>query len=321
MFPLLHILILVAEGPVKFIESVGILGKMGRHPVQNNPDVVLMHDIHKFHELFRFPIPGGRGKVSAGLITPGGIIGILHHRQQFHMSISHLLEIGRQLLRGLYIVKRLVGGIPPPGTQMHLIDIHRFLQIVTLGTLLQPLCIVPLVSLQIIQFGGGGRARLHMVGIGIRFQTNLPAGGLDAVFIDLHGLKLGNITFPHPVFGDTFHRMFLTVPLVKISHHRNTSGVGRPHPENKSAAASPFGGMRPHIFISFVVGSLMEQVQRQTAALFCRFILRRLRHIIIPFCIRTVPCRKTRPYQRKSLAREFHTISTVEVYTSRSTSV
>ena len=86
--------ILIEEVSVKFDEPESILGEMGRNPVQNDPDTVLMSLIDEIYEICRFAEPGSYGKIPGALITPGSIKGVFHDRKHFHMSISHVLHIG-----------------------------------------------------------------------------------------------------------------------------------------------------------------------------------------------------------------------------------
>ena len=55
-----------------------------------------MHIIHKIHKVIRCPIAAGRTIVSGHLISPGLIQGMLHHRHQLHMGVTHFLYIFRQ---------------------------------------------------------------------------------------------------------------------------------------------------------------------------------------------------------------------------------
>ena len=86
-------------------QAVSVRGEVGRHPIQNHSDSVLMQVVHEEHEVL-WGSEARRGReISGGLVAPGTIKRMLHHRQEFHMGEPHALQVLGQLGRGLTIAQ------------------------------------------------------------------------------------------------------------------------------------------------------------------------------------------------------------------------
>ena len=131
-----RILMLVHTGSVKTCHSVAVTREMSRYPVKNHGDSLLMHVVHKIHEIIRSSVTARRSIISGHLITPGCIKRMLHHRHQLHMGVSHLLYIlgkSRSNLtivvefRTNYLLSVLINPkfLANPGTKVQFIDGHR----------------------------------------------------------------------------------------------------------------------------------------------------------------------------------------------------
>ena len=80
-------------GSIKKSQSVGIIRKMGRNPIQNHPNSRLMQFIDQNHEILRFSKTGSGCKIPNQLITPRGIVGIFHYWHELHMRKTRFLYI------------------------------------------------------------------------------------------------------------------------------------------------------------------------------------------------------------------------------------
>ena len=100
---LAHVGVLVEMGTVEIARAVFIGRKMGRDPIQNDPDIILVEAVDEMHEILGIAVPARGGEVTGGLIAPGTIKRMLHHRQKLHVGKSHLLNIGCQF-RGHFLV-------------------------------------------------------------------------------------------------------------------------------------------------------------------------------------------------------------------------
>ena len=70
MFLFQRIGIFIAAVAVKFEKACGILGEVGRHPVEDDGNAVLMENVDHFHELSGSAIAGGGGIIAYYLISP-----------------------------------------------------------------------------------------------------------------------------------------------------------------------------------------------------------------------------------------------------------
>src|SRR3954449_6371760 len=83
---------------VEIPETVFILREVGRHPVEDHADAVLMKLIDQPHEVLRRSKPGCWSEVARNLISPGTVEGMLHHGKEFDVSEAHLLHVGDKLV-------------------------------------------------------------------------------------------------------------------------------------------------------------------------------------------------------------------------------
>src|SRR5579884_3854768 len=88
---------------VKIRQAMRIRRKARRYPVENHSNTSLVQIVHKEHEVLRRSIARRGSKISRGLITPGGVEGMLHDGQQFHMGEVHAVYIVGQLRRNLAV--------------------------------------------------------------------------------------------------------------------------------------------------------------------------------------------------------------------------
>ena len=118
-------LVFVKGLSVKFIKTVSILCKVRGHPIENNAYTRLVHCIHKRHKILWRAVTCGRRVISAHLISPRAIEGMLADGHQLHVCISHLLKIGCEIAckLGIRIVTAI--GVLLPRTKMHLVNIER----------------------------------------------------------------------------------------------------------------------------------------------------------------------------------------------------
>ena len=116
---------LIAARAVKLIQSVFILRKMRRHPVENHADPLLMRLVDEIFEILRRTVPVRRGIVTRDLIAPRRVIGILHDRQQLNVRVAHILHVGQQLAGQLPEAQNASVLVPLPRARVHLINVNR----------------------------------------------------------------------------------------------------------------------------------------------------------------------------------------------------
>ena len=169
MLALLRVLILIALGSVKLVQPLLVLREMGRHPVHDDADVVLMELIDKVHEVLRCAVTGCGREIAGNLIAPGGVERILGDRHQFDVGVAHLLDIFDQLVRNLAVIEEFAVLILPPRTEIDLIDIDRLADMVLQTALFHPRLVLPRIFSQLIETGSRLRTCLHMICVRIGF--------------------------------------------------------------------------------------------------------------------------------------------------------
>ena len=153
VFPFLNILIFITLGTVKLIQSLFVLWKMCWDPVHNNTDIVFMHLVDKVHEVLWGTITGSGCKISGYLITPGWVKRVFGNWHQFHVSISHVLDIRCQFIRTFAVIKKLSILILTPRTKVHFINIDWFTHMILQFSFIHPRLIFPEIFSKLIKAG------------------------------------------------------------------------------------------------------------------------------------------------------------------------
>ena len=100
--------VVVEVGAIEVGKPVCIGGKMGRNPVQNHGDAVLVQVVHQIHEILRRSVARSRGEVTGRLISPGTIERMFHHWQKFDVGETQLPDVFGEARRGFTIVERTI---------------------------------------------------------------------------------------------------------------------------------------------------------------------------------------------------------------------
>ena len=251
---------LIQTGSVKIGQAERISRKMGRNPVQNHSDPVLMHIIHKIHKILWCSKARGRGIISGYLVSPGSVQRVFHDRHQLNMRIPHLLHIIGKQRRNLSVITELIRFIfrPSPGAQMNLIDAHRRLLPVRLLPVLHPRRILPFIRTQITDYGSISRTLLRLVAIRIRFQNGKRAVDFQLILIQLSRLKLRNKQLEYSRIPKPSHTVAPPVPKVEVADNADSVRIRRPYREQHSLHSSDLHRMRSKLLIDGIMLSFME---------------------------------------------------------------
>ena len=266
VFPAQGIRILIEEVSVKFDEPESILGEMGRNPVQNDPDAVLMRLVDEIYEICRFTEPGSYGKIPGALITPGSIKGVFHDRKHFHMSISHVLHIGNQLIGSLPVGEIAAVIMPLPGPQMNFIDIHGR----SVGVHGRPVFEIFIVRpkaghVRVCQPGSHlpdfillGRLRRKTIRIGLIDQAAVLC--CDGILVAVTAASIFTDAFPDlGIVCQRMQRGAARIPIIEITCNSHSLCVRRPDTEQVTSRVCR---VRSKQFIAPAGLALMEQVFR-----------------------------------------------------------
>ena len=289
MLALPRVKMLVEAGAVEARQSKGVLGEMGRNPVQDHADTLLMHIVHEIHEVLRRTV-ARRGRIIPGhLITPGLIQRMLHDRHYLHMRVTHLFHIrskhrgqfpvGIEFPRVLRIRIRL-----PPASQMHLIDQQGLFPVICRFPLLQPFLIGPGKAGQIGNHRSRVGPQLRRVGVRIGLQHRQSLLRLDLVFIAGPCFQTRDKQLVDARLSDLNHRIAAAVPHIKVAHHTDTLRVRRPDCKISALHTVDGHGVRAHFLIDCVMDSFSKCFQ----ICFCKYLRREpvdifqlLHHIVV----------------------------------------
>ncbi len=238
MLALARVLVLVQGGAVEARERVGVLRKVGRHPVEDDADPAVMTVVDQIAEIVGTAKAAGRREVARRLVAPRQVERMLGHRQQLDMGESHVLHVIDEPSRELPIVQELALRSPLPRTQMHLVHRHRGMLPIPGRAPFHPLGVLPGVLRLADHDRGRARPRLELLAVGIGFEQHLagvPISDLEAV--ERSGTKVGDEELPDAAARTHPHGMTATVPAVEIADHADALGIRRPHGEEHAAHA------------------------------------------------------------------------------------
>ena len=188
---------LVKMRAVEVGEAVRVGREVRRHPVEDHADAVLVQVVDQVHEILRRAVARGGREVAGGLVSPGSVEGMLHHRQELDVREAQLADIFGEARRDFAIGERtiVIFGDAHPRTEMHFVDRLRRTQRVAGRTPLHPLVVVPLVVE--IPDDRGGAGRLFM-------QQAERVGFIDVVAVALRF----DVKLVERAFGDTGDEAF-----------------------------------------------------------------------------------------------------------------
>ena len=118
---------LVLVNSIEIAEPVLVAREMGRHPIENHSNAILVKFIHQVHEILRRAVAAGGSEVAGDLVTPRAVERMLHDGHELHVSEAHFFHVRNKLCCqfaiGQEAVMLFLG--PFPGSQVNLIDRHR----------------------------------------------------------------------------------------------------------------------------------------------------------------------------------------------------
>ncbi len=130
MLALSRIGVFVQRRAVELPQAMSILGEVGRNPVEDDADAILVAVIDEVHEVFADAVATGYAKVADGLIAPRAGERMLADRHQFDVGEAHFLAVLDQLVGDLAIVHPAVVAlrIASPAAQVQFVDIDGFIE-------------------------------------------------------------------------------------------------------------------------------------------------------------------------------------------------
>ena len=162
-----RVLVFVERRAVEADQAVAVLREVAGHPVEDDADARLVAGIHEELEVFGRAEAAGRREEPRHLVAPRARERVLHHREQFHVRVAHLLHVGHEVLGEVPVRGRLVAESPPPGSEVHLVDRDGPVEVIAAGSASgEPFGVAPLIARRLP--GDRGRARRHFEPPGVR---------------------------------------------------------------------------------------------------------------------------------------------------------
>src|ERR1700693_690735 len=247
-------------GAIEVSQAVGVGRKVRRHPVQDDGDAMLMQVVDQIHEILWRAVARCGGEIASGLVSPGTIERMFHHRQEFHMSKSHALDILREPRRGLAVGQRTIVllGNAHPGSQVDFIDGVRSSQRVASRTILHTVLITPLV-VEVPHYGRRAWRFFVEQANRVGFVDLIAvAVRLDMEFVERTLVYSGNKSFLDAGVSAAIEQIASRTPGVKASNHRDEMSIWSPDAENGASLPITGDQMGTHGFIHAIVTALIE---------------------------------------------------------------
>ena len=172
------------------------------------------------------------------------------------------MDIIGQSLRQFCVGIELAVLMAAPGTGMHLIDVDgpAMAKVLPLG---HPAGIVPGIVFHGSHHRFGAWLCCGARSIGIHLEQCVPIGSDHTILISRTCRQPGDKALPDPLVIDPTHFGSLRIPAVEIPHHRNTGGIGRPHPEGDPFLSGALPGlMCTKVGIGSGLGPTVEPIQK-----------------------------------------------------------
>ena len=190
--------VLIQRGTVKFLQAVGIHGKMHRYKVENDANVLLVAGVDEGGQLVRCAVAAGRRKKAGDLVAPAAVKRMLGQRHQLNMGEAVFPAVGGQQLGQLGIGVPAAVLLLPPASGVDLIDIHRLIK--AFGAALHPFVIAEALG-RIGDDAAAVGAQRHGGAVGVAVGHGLAVGAPDIILVDHARVDAGGIALPNTGLG------------------------------------------------------------------------------------------------------------------------
>ena len=186
---------------------------------------------------------------------------MFRHRQQLQMRIPHVGRIIDQFIGQIAIGQKRPVRFPPPGTEMHFVNVQRPV-INRPGQLpLAPCRIGPFETFQVDDPGSGVRPHFRRKSERIGLDPDFSGGMLNRVLVKGAGRHSRSEQRPHPRAADAFHAIPVAAPVVEIPLDPDIFRVRGPHGKARALPAVLFRRMGAENGVGAGLGSFMKQIE------------------------------------------------------------
>ena len=240
------------------------LREVGRHPVDDHADAVLVAVIDEVHEVLRRAVAAGGGVVADRLVAPAAGERVLADRQQLDVRVAHLLAVLDELRGQLAVAQPAarVARIAPPTAEVHFVDRHRRVERVVLAAAWRSTrrrstgSVSRSVTMLAVR-GGTSAAKPY----GIALLDDVPAAVLDRELVVRALADAGDEQFPHAAGDVLAHRVAAAIPDVEVADDADALGVRRPDGEVHAGDAVDRAQVRAEPLVAPPMRAFAEQVQ------------------------------------------------------------
>ncbi len=240
---------------VEHAEAVRVGREVGRHPVHDHADALLVQAIDHRHQIIGRAVARGGREEARDLIAPRSVERVLEDRHQLDVGEPEVSAVLADQAPEIAVAEHLAV-IAPPGAEVQLVDRDRRAMRDPRPTGLHPLAIAPHV-LRLPHHGGGrGRmlgARRERIGLVARH----PIGPDDRVLVASAVADRRDHALPDPRRFARREHVRARAPPIPVPDHADRARVGRPDREARAA----LDRMRSELLIEPVVRTLVEQEQ------------------------------------------------------------
>ena len=264
MLALAGVRVLIARLSVEVRQTVRVLRKMRRHPVEDDADAVAVQVVDHVRKILRRSIAAGRCEITRDLITPGTVEGVLRDTHQLNVGIAHFLQIlGDGMGKVTVIIKTvflLRVRMTHPAANVALIDRDRTAILPEGGTLLHPHTVCPADRSDVSDHGSGTRPLLCLVRVWVGL-VKLPAvRRVDQILVHLSQLRVCQEALPDSGGVEPLHRDVPLVPAVELADQMDRSRVRRPYRKVHALHTALLRRVRAQLFEDIVMHALVIEV-------------------------------------------------------------
>src|SRR5258708_10226347 len=208
---------------VKLGQTVGVLGKMSRHPIKDHTNVALVAPVHEITKMTCVAVTASGRVVTGNLVAPRTVERMLSHGHQFDMGKATVFDIGNQSIAKLSIteIPIIFFRHPRPRAEVHFVDADwLFLPLLRI-TIFDPGGIVPGKAIEIEYERCRLQTMLAVKRERIAFQNDLTRAIAHFKLIVSAFADLRNEDFPNSAFRPLSHRINSTIPSVALANYGN----------------------------------------------------------------------------------------------------
>ena len=247
---------------VKICQTVGVLWKMGRYPVQNDTDLIAMQRVDQICKILRCSVTGGRCIIAGYLIAPGAVKRMLCDSHQLDVGIFQFFQIFYDTIRKFSVIIKSIlrFRMLHPGTDVTLINCNRRFFRILRASFFNPLAVRPFKIGNICRNRSSSRTYLPLVCKRVCLVQLSAIRRDNQKFVKLSQTNVRNKRLINSAGSQLFHLVCSLIPAVKRSNHKNAGCVRCPDGKAHSFLPVFYRLMCAQLFVNIVMRPLSKQI-------------------------------------------------------------